>query len=1135
MRRLTLLALLILVGASAVTVCVNPAYAVGKYCLAYWRECGAYENQAPPAGSFGNHSCYIHVWNENGTPRSGVPIYTSWGVYMGTTDVNGYAEAVLFRPNGYDFQANDGSSLSDTSPKFNEERAPNWGHYSFEVGFMYKSDSGNPGTFDTNYDGVLNSSSDQPCNLDAPRSRSLAYHSTNPYEYCSDSYSLGNWSDSFGQTFVANGNRVVAARCHATIGGGGHLWYSATIHSGGPNGPQIGPAAMSREVVSDEYSAVLLNWGINDVPVTPGQTYYVKFTRAGGMNIYHVNTNNYMSGQYYENTTPFAATDLEGIVVCGSVPQNGAIAGNVKDSLGRNMSGVSITTSTGGYSATTDASGNYSIPDVASGVYSVTASKSGFTPQTIPGQTVSVDSTTTVNFTLTDASAPPAPSVTDDGAYTANLSQLHATWSASDPESGIAEHSYAIGTSPGASNVVGWTSTGMSASVTKSVTLTPGTTYYFSVKAKNGAGSWSAAGSSDGITAAETMSIAAARTRVNGAVAALMNKAVSRKGSGCFWIEDADRTGGIKVNAPTSAAEGSSLTVCGVLSTDSGERAITAPEISNVTAGTAVKPLGMSGAALAGRPLGGNIPGCETALGPNNVGLLVTCWGEVVAQDSEGFSMSDGGREIDVTTGSLAKPADGMFVRATGISGLAPDGAGYSPVLRVLKQDDLTIIPRDSAFGSITGRVTSNGNGVSGASVSTDTGGYSTTTDSGGYYTLSHVAEGFYTVTASKSGYISASQNVSVARDAVTACDLAIIPNIGTISGVVRDGGGAALGGATVSTTTGGYTTTTASDGSYSLLNVAPGTYTVVASKSGYNSSTQTGKIVTANTTTTVDFTLTIMVGTIAGNVKSSTGVNLSGVTVLTDTGGYSATTDANGNYTISSVLPGTYSVTASKTGYNSSTQTGKVVIGNSTTTVNFTLTANTVTVYIDNFNGTWVDGPIGKMPSGWSYFGMGSPANTWRETARVLPPNDGTNSSYNVTMQGYCDWQDGSIIIYRNFRPNDWAAAGTTIDWSKPVYIKADVLGNDRGVGTIWRTWCYLTSYERTNGTTEWGDNGFTNGTWQTTTCTLTAGMNNGTVTGQLIVEVYFDFRNKKFDGFNDLVWENLRMEYTPVGGVAP
>jgi hypothetical protein len=50
--------------------------------------------------------------------------------------------------------------------------------------------------------------------------------------------------------------------------------------------------------------------------------------------------------------------------------------------------------------------------------------------------------------------------------------------------------------------VVNWTSTGTGAEVTRTgLSLLEGVTYYFNVKAKNGVGTWGAAGSSDGITA----------------------------------------------------------------------------------------------------------------------------------------------------------------------------------------------------------------------------------------------------------------------------------------------------------------------------------------------------------------------------------------------------------------------------------------------------------------------------------------------------------------------------------------------------------------------------------------------------------------------------------------------------------
>lgn len=103
-------------------------------------------------------------------------------------------------------------------------------------------------------------------------------------------------------------------------------------------------------------------------------------------------------------------------------------------------------------------------------------------------------------FTTTDDTPPKPPAVTDDGASTTSLTELHATWTSSDPQSGIAEYQYAIGTTAGGTDVAGWTSVGTNTEVTRTgLTLAWGTAYYFSVKAKNGQGAWSSVGSSNGI------------------------------------------------------------------------------------------------------------------------------------------------------------------------------------------------------------------------------------------------------------------------------------------------------------------------------------------------------------------------------------------------------------------------------------------------------------------------------------------------------------------------------------------------------------------------------------------------------------------------------------------------------------
>jgi hypothetical protein len=121
-------------------------------------------------------------------------------------------------------------------------------------------------------------------------------------------------------------------------------------------------------------------------------------------------------------------------------------------------------------------------------------------------KTFTLSSTKTLTAVYTtpappDSTPPTTPIVADDGEYTSSTTWLHATWSSSDPESGITEYQYAIGTSSGGTDVVDWTSVSTATGVTKTgLSLTQGTTYYFAVKAKNGQGLWSEVGVSDGIT-----------------------------------------------------------------------------------------------------------------------------------------------------------------------------------------------------------------------------------------------------------------------------------------------------------------------------------------------------------------------------------------------------------------------------------------------------------------------------------------------------------------------------------------------------------------------------------------------------------------------------------------------------------
>lgn len=84
--------------------------------------------------------------------------------------------------------------------------------------------------------------------------------------------------------------------------------------------------------------------------------------------------------------------------------------------------------------------------------------------------------------------------------------------------------------------------------------------------------------------------------------------------------------------------------------------------------------------------------------------------------------------------------------------------------------------------------------------------------------------------------------------------------------------------------------------------------------------------------------------GAITGTVVSSAvGAAIPGATVSTDVGGFTATTGADGSYTIADVTAGDYTVTASATGFDSSSQSVTVVAG-AAATANFDLVPTAAT-----------------------------------------------------------------------------------------------------------------------------------------------------------------------------------------------
>ncbi|MBI2919215.1 MAG: S8 family serine peptidase [Chloroflexi bacterium] len=211
--------------------------------------------------------------------------------------------------------------------------------------------------------------------------------------------------------------------------------------------------------------------------------------------------------------------------------------------------------------------------------------------------------------------------------------------------------------------------------------------------------------------------------------------------------------------------------------------------------------------------------------------------------------------------GSVAADAALVTSHSLAVSGLAP----ATTYFYVVKSKDPAGNLSDSAAqtfttlappGTIAGTVTdaSTGIPVPGATVSDGT--RSATTDASGAYTLASVPAGSYTVTASRTGYSSTSQTVSVVAGATATADFALspVPTTGTITGKVTSAStGAPIAGARV--TAGNRTVFTDAGGNYTISNLSPGTYRVEAETPGYRKVRRTVSLA-AGATVVLDFSL---------------------------------------------------------------------------------------------------------------------------------------------------------------------------------------------------------------------------------------------------------------------------------------
>jgi len=181
---------------------------------------------------------------------------------------------------------------------------------------------------------------------------------------------------------------------------------------------------------------------------------------------------------------------------------------------------------------------------------------------------------------LFDDDPPTVPDITVDS-YTNDLTSLSASWTASDPDTGITKYEYAIGTTAEGTDVVNWTDTGTNTSFTRNdLTLVSGHNYYISIRAINGLGLTSQATSSAILAVENVTDIHAAKSLEDGKGVKLTSKLISAGFADRFYICEPDRSSGIGVIWSSPVTEGAEATIIGTMTTIDGERFIQATIVS---------------------------------------------------------------------------------------------------------------------------------------------------------------------------------------------------------------------------------------------------------------------------------------------------------------------------------------------------------------------------------------------------------------------------------------------------------------------------------------------------------------------------------------------------------------------------
>ena len=193
------------------------------------------------------------------------------------------------------------------------------------------------------------------------------------------------------------------------------------------------------------------------------------------------------------------------------------------------------------------------------------------------------------------------------------------------------------------------------------------------------------------------------------------------------------------------------------------------------------------------------------------------------------------------------------------------------------------------------------------------------TNDDGSFQVLAAPA-GLYTLIATHSGFDAKSALPFTVTPGQTQLlpDLVLALSRGSLSGSAKLTGATEHSGISVHLLGTSYTATANADGEWLIVGIPVGHYTVTASKTNYSTASLTDIPVVANVTTpTSVMSLAPNPGSVSGAVLLENHTDHSGTTILLDGTGLSTVTATDGSFALGGVAGGSYTFSASHTGYD--------------------------------------------------------------------------------------------------------------------------------------------------------------------------------------------------------------------------